>query len=237
MIPPACPPRNEAPSAEIGQLIARALQQHPNLSKVGVGFLTNPVVGMLNATLREAVKETRQTILLREYFRLGRERPNRRQSSYFHTCMKGQSLVLTGESVPEGHIGWLREACRLAMLIFWTANTGFYGYNSILYRRLAANLKAALLAADSRRLDDQYWLLLVWMCLLGAFISRHDLDRPWFVTMISWLAGARPGITWDELSLELVQLLYLENIYGQRFKQIWDEAKSASVTVVESVIF
>jgi hypothetical protein len=75
------------------------------------------------------------------------------------------------------------------------------------------------------------------MCLLGAFISRHDLDRPWFVTMISWLARARAGITWDELSLELVQLLYLENIYGQGFKQIWDEAKSASVTVVESVIF
>lgn len=236
-ISPSCPPLEESPSAEISQLIARALHQDPNLTKVGVGFFANPVVGILNVTLRAAVKEMRQTIILREYLRCGRERPSHYQSSYFHSkCMKGHFLVLTGEIVLEGHIGWLREACRLALLIFWNANTRLHGHNSILYHRLAANLKAALLATDSDRLDDQYWLLLIWIGFLGAFISRHDLDRPWFVTMISRLAGARPSISWNELSVELVQLLYLENIYGQGFKQIWDDAKSVSVTGVGSVI-
>lgn len=178
----------------------------------------------------------RQTEVLRVYFQSSLERSTPAQSSYYHSkCMSTHFLVLTREAVLEGYIDWLREACWLALLIFWNANTQLHSRKSILYQNLAADLKAALVAADSTRLHDEYPLLLIWMCFLGAFISRHQRERPWFVTTISRFARARPTITWNEVVLKLNRFLYIEDIYGREFRQIWRDAKSICTSEIDTV--
>jgi len=234
---PLHPPHNELPSAEIDQLFLRIFERRPDLKVVAMNFQTKPIIDVLGVPLKAALEEMRQSEILRLYFRSSLERTTAAQSSYYHSkCMSAHFLVLTRENVPEGYIGWLREACWLTLLIFWNANTQLHGRKSKLYKHFAADLKAALVAADWRRLLNEYPLLLIWMCFLGAFISRHKGDQPWFVATISEFARARPTITWDELVVELNRFLYIEDIYGRDFRQIWKDAKSVSASEFDSGI-
>jgi hypothetical protein len=78
-----------------------------------------------------------------------------------------------------------QEPFRLALLIFWNANTQLYGPGSMLYRHLISHLKSALERTDLETFWKESLAVLIWILLLGAFASRDRPECSWFIARMA----------------------------------------------------
>ena len=134
----------------------------------------------------------------------------------------------------------MQEPCRIALLIFWNACNQVNRPGSLLYRRLSAQLEIALKAVLPgsshlmslwELLDKHLHKLLLWVLLLGAFITHdsglHDGidDNDTFLMQLveyvrlTSIDGKLYSL--EEIERSLNQFLYLERIFGNSMGRLW----------------
>ncbi len=123
----------------------------------------------------------------------------------------------------------LQECIRLALLLF--INTAlWHGWppSSAIIR---SPLTALWRALESTNLQ-LFWRMssdvLLWILFIGANSSLGQIERPWFVELLRQgkVALGLPD-EWEGVERRLQGCLYLERVYGEAFRGIWDEVRAA----------
>ena len=60
--------------------------------------------------------------------------------------------------------------------------------------------------------------------MLGAFISAGQRERPWSVTKLAKVSNVLKLQGFTEVREVLLKFYYLERIYAQGMRHMWDEA-------------
>jgi hypothetical protein len=127
------------------------------------------------------------------------------------------------EDEPSALENALQECVRISALIYsnigmWTAPPAF-GITGILARRL----KSGILRLDLR---NSFWHgLLVWMLLMGAYISTGQHDQRWFLTKLAFLAEIKNLKEWSEVRLLLKEFFYTDEMLGKALELIWNDVR------------
>jgi hypothetical protein len=136
----------------------------------------------------------------------------------------------------------LQEPLRVSLLLFFYANWRMHEPTSPIMRTLSSQLKDSLDAYTSVHCaiftytiphtysptTDPYGSavhgLLIWILCLGAHASAGQRERPWFVLQVA--VGSRVlGLRrWEDLRRLVLGFFYSDEVYGESFREIWDES-------------
>ena len=251
--PPLLPPfyPTEMTKAEAHPLLERIVTSYPQLADLGQAFFDPAIEAVLGPELVQLLHNMRAVMLWREHCHHTRQPPSDAEMTYFHNLAwrtRFLALNLPYEAAvhqPTHRQQGMREPCRLAILIFWNACNQVNRPGSPLYRTLAAQLQTAFQPALTASnlwgpsdlwelLDEHLHGMLLWILLLGAFITHDvalqgeaDNDEVFFMRAIAeylrvnLTKGRR--LDWKEVEGTLKRFLYLEGIFGDNMQQIWVE--------------
>lgn len=221
-------------------MFRNAFEVYPTLRETGHDVLDSKFRACLPPTLIKAFREIREHIILNEYFQRTTQAPTVTQAAYmYNKCCNSQFLAVRsavskkddemdkGADVDTDHdpqTPGFQEPCRLALLIFWNANTQLHRPDSLLYQTLALSLKSALEQTHIRHLWEESFSVSMWICLLGAFATTDDGERPWFISRMADGMQIGGRTDWEWMRRMLHRLFYLEHIYRDDFEQCWMDA-------------
>lgn len=112
------------------------------------------------------------------------------------------------------------HACRIGGLLYMRAileqaphsTTGA----SILLRRLQESL-------DKIHITKVVAPLLLWLALVGAVLSNHELQRTWYVAHLALLTSTVPVSSFDDADMPVNKLLGIQDSLGWELKKLWTE--------------
>ncbi|KIW62442.1 hypothetical protein PV04_10615 [Phialophora macrospora] len=222
---PAAPPTSTLPSLP-PKLIEEIRQNvSDDVKKMGTGILTPDVDTLLDWRISQAFRDMRDVVQYREYYHEKQVLPVQEENDYINA--KSYHFRYAALSAPfeaRAPASDKEEACRLALLIFWFSNYQVTSPDSALNRTLTAQLKTALQGSDLKGLWGPHFELLTWVLMLGAFISAGQRERPWYVVTLAKVSKELKLKDWGELRELLLTFFYLDRIYAQGMRDIWDEA-------------
>lgn len=217
-------------SDEVRTIFSTAFEAYPSLREIGCEFTHNEVTACLDWKIVKAFEEMREYVILREYFQRSQRIPTASQAVYFpNKCVNCHFLASRSPLANEIIATNRQEPCRLALLIFWNANTQLNGPESVLYRTLASQLKSALEITDLQTFWQKSFPVLMWIFLLGASVSSDRAERPWFLANMAEGMRLSGWTQWEWMRTILLRLLYLDNIYREVFERNWEEASALTV--------
>ena len=192
---------------------------------MGTGILTPDVDSLLDWRISQAFRDMRDVVQYREYYHEKQVLPVQEENDYINAkSYQFRYAALSAPFEPRAPASDKEEGCRLAMLIFWFSNYQMTAADSALSRTLTAQLKTALQGSDLKSLWGPYYELLTWVLMLGAFISAGQRERPWFVMNIAKVSKVLKLQEWSEVREVLLKFYFLDRIYAQGMRDIWDEA-------------
>lgn len=65
--------------------------------------------------------------------------------------------------------------------------------------------------------------MLLWALFLGAHMSLGERERPWFVNMLAVVAQTIQLHGWLQLRALLARFYYVDRVFQEPFRRIWDE--------------
>lgn len=226
----ACTIDNTAPiptplvATEIGEVQAIpsiAFEIYPILGEIGQAFVDNNFTKYLSQYLTQAYSSMRAVVILMEYLQKSQRPPTALQKSFYH-CKVLNCHFLATQSLFEDDVTDIQEPLRLALLIFWNATTQLNA--SMLYRTLAIKLKSSL---EGKKFETSWASntpILLWILLLGAFMSTGQPEYTWFISQIAEVSQRAGGKDWLWLKAMLQRFFYFEGIFEPSFKRSWEEA-------------
>lgn len=220
---PVAPPASTCESEHLDQSFEVAIQSRPSHRRLGSAFRDPSMSLALGHSLWCAFQNMREYVIFREFqLRSGDSLPLC-EAMHFHS--KAWNAYYSALRIPFDErtaTDEIAEPCRVAMLIFWNANNQLNGPDSLLYTSLAQKLRHGLEMVELDVFYERYPKVLLWTLLLGAFVSSKP-RRTWFLTQIAHVLS-RDNISWQEMRLHLLDMLYIESIYEVGFAQCWEEA-------------
>jgi hypothetical protein len=122
------------------------------------------------------------------------------------------------------------NACRMGALLYMKAILEEFPHSatgsSILLRRLQESLdKIPVVEVNAR--------ILLWLSLIGAALSKHELQRTWFVVHLALLTTFVPLSSFDDENLPVNRILWLQNTLGRALKELWAEVMVVRQRCVE----
>ncbi|OAP55302.1 hypothetical protein AYL99_10275 [Fonsecaea erecta] len=229
---PAAPPTSALPSLpaslveEIRQNVSKDIQ------KMGTGILTADVDTVMDWRISQAFRDMKDVVQYREYYHEKQLLPAPDENEYINAkSYHFRYAALSAPFEPREPASDKEEACRLAMLIFWFSNFQISRPDYALNRTLTAQLKTALQASDLKGLWGPHYELLVWVLLMGAYISAGQRERPWFVLNLARVSRVLNLRSWDDVRQVLLKFFYLDRIYAEGMRQSWEEAALLAETM------
>lgn len=198
---------------------------NPDLKQLGQGFLDPEMEAILGPQLVSIFRDMSIFILWGENYRLSSTDPGIARMDFFN-CLRWRShfsalnLPFEKQHAPNN----MQAPCRIALLIFWNANTQVNQPGSLLYRTLAAQLRNALGKLVLYSSWERFQGLLAWVLLLGAFITEGEPECRWFAMNITSLLQNTGMTPWHEMEPILRRFLYLERTFQTGFERIWNKA-------------
>ncbi|KIX96204.1 uncharacterized protein Z520_07982 [Fonsecaea multimorphosa CBS 102226] len=229
---PAAPPTSALPSLPASLVEEIRQNVSEDVKKMGTGLLTADVDTILDWRISQAFRDMKDVVQYREYYHEKQLNPAPDENEYINA--KSYHFRYAALSAPfelREPASDKEEACRLAMLIFWFSNFQVSRPDSALNRTLTAQLKTALQASDLKGLWGPHYELLVWVLLLGAYISAGQRERPWFVLNLARVSRVLKLQTWDQVRQVLLKFFYLDRIYAEGMRQSWEEASLLAETM------
>ena len=223
MLPPA-PPTALLPA--LPDSLVKAIQQDlkDDTKAMGTAVLSYQVSTLFDWKIEQAFRDLREYVQYREYYHEQQLPPRPDELE----CIDAKSyqlryavLSLPFESRPPTSVK--QEPCRLALLIFWSAQNQVLRSNFAYYRNLTARLVAALQASDIKSLWDPYFELLVWVLSMGAYISAGQRERPWYVLNLLRTTILLAIEDWESMRAVLIRHFYVDRIFSQGMQELWDE--------------
>lgn len=204
----------------------RTLKKLPCLAYIGQAFYEPEITAVLGTTLASLYHDLRIFILWREYHHLNGTIPSSSEIDFFHALhwrshYKAVQLLHDGELRHNGR----QEALCVGLLIFRASAYQVIRPGMILFCHLSTLLIHSLENSDIHswcmESHDQA-LLLVWLLLLGALITREQSEHQWFLdTLVSVLQCTEIDCTWAEMQGEIKRFLYLDRIFRVIFESTW----------------
>lgn len=65
----------------------------------------------------------------------------------------------------------------------------------------------------------------MWVLCLGAHISSGQKERPWFILQLAKGTQILRLQEWEDLRCLLMQFFYLDRVYQESLRMIWDEVQ------------
>jgi hypothetical protein len=222
---PTAPPTSTIPSLP-ASLVAEIRENISNdLKSLGTGILNPAADDLFDWRISQAFRDMRDVVQYREYYHEKQVEPNAEENEYINAkSYQFRYAVLSAPFEPGEPVSDKEEPCRIALLIFWFSNYQVAPPHSALSRTLTAQLKDALKKSDLRGLWGPHYELLVWVLMLGAFISAGQRERPWFVMNIARVGKLLKLQQWEEVRQRLLKCFYLDRVYAQGMKDAWEEA-------------
>ncbi len=116
----------------------------------------------------------------------------------------------------------------ISLLIFSVVNLDLITVTAGPFRTLLRQLMKSL---EHPNLLSLWWSarkVLLWVLFLGAHISAHPKEQQWFVYRLAQLSP-RLGIKgWDDARRMLVGCFYVDRMYEESFRWIWNQASELS---------
>jgi hypothetical protein len=222
---PSAPPTSSLASlpAELVDEIRRNVNE--DVKQMGVGFSSPDVDKILGWRISQAFRDMTDVVQYREYYHSKQLQPVEAQLDFVNAkSYQFRYAVLSAPFEAREPASDKEEACRLALLIFWFCNYQMSQPDSALNRTLTAQLKSALLESDLKGLWGPHFELLVWVLLLGAYISAGQRERPWFVLNLARVLRVLHLKEWAEVRALLLRFYYLDRIYAKGMRDSWEEA-------------
>ena len=221
---PAAPP---TPSlSALPDTLVKSIWQHSNdnLSTMGTAILNPRVSELFDWRIEQAFRDLRDCVQYREYYHEQQLQPETDELEYINTkSYQFRYAVLSLPFERRFPTSDKEEPCRLALLIFWYAQLQVLQPSSAYYRKLTAQLKAALQASDIKGLWGPFFELLVWVLSLGAFINACQRERPWFVLHLARASKLLNIQDWISLRTVLLRHFYIDRIFQDGMKELWEE--------------
>ncbi|PGH00503.1 hypothetical protein AJ79_08194 [Helicocarpus griseus UAMH5409] len=82
-----------------------------------------------------------------------------------------------------------------------------------------------------RTLQPSWLDLLAWAMFLGARNSLDQPTMPWFLQRLGEVAAVRGWREWLDVELVLQGYMYIPQLHGMKFRQIWEQATSGPVVM------
>jgi hypothetical protein len=116
------------------------------------------------------------------------------------------------------------QAIEISLLIFSIVNLELLKPSAGPYRTLSKLLRGNL---GHPQLLSIWWPaldILMWALFLGAHISSHPKERLWYVYRLAQLPPRMGLQTWDQARQVLTGCFYVDRMYEESFRDIWNEA-------------
>jgi hypothetical protein len=222
---PPSPALNDVPASTYERILSGS---DPHLLDIGKGLLKPEVAQLFSPKMIEIIQCLRSFILYQEYCHdEERNFPAEEEEFFLTRNWKFRYMAL---SIPtdrhQGGRNDRQEPCRLALLTFSYANYITQQPDSALFRSLTMQLKTALEeSVDLRFFWHPYSEVLMWVLYLGAYISKGQRERPWFIVHLSRGARLLKIKDWNEMRTILMQYFYIDRIYLRRYLEVWEEMR------------
>jgi hypothetical protein len=122
----------------------------------------------------------------------------------------------------------IQEVCRLAFILYSNAHYNVIQPSSEIARCLVADLQTALKATDLLSLWGTASATMIWTLFLGAHMSSGQLERPWFVAVLSKAARKSGRNKWEDVQESLLSHYYSPRVFEKPFRAIWAEVEVLS---------
>ena len=193
--------------------------------QMGKSFYEPEVVAYIRPDLLGLFKDMRIYLLWREYHHTRKSIVEQNEISYFH-CLHWHCHYMALHPVHD----YEQDALRLGLLISRSTSNQVIKSGSLLYRALAGQLMGALQQCNlelwSAKVDSVKFIL-VWLLMLGAYISQGQDECYWFSATLGCIIQEHIDphhLAWSNVEERLVGYLYLKRIHTDRFQQIWTHA-------------
>lgn len=197
----------------------------PDMKQMGTGLSSPDVDTFLDWRISQAFRDMTDVVQYREYYHEKQLRPVPAELDYINAkSYQFRYAVLSAPFEPRAPASDKEESCRLALLIFWFCNYQISQPDSALHRTLTAQLKTALQASDLKGLWGSHYELLMWVLILGAFISAGQRERPWFVLNLARVSRVLRLTDWTGARALLLRFYYLDRVYAKGMQDSWEEA-------------
>ena len=222
---PAAPPTSALPSLPSSLVEEIRRNVNDDVKKMGTGVLTPDMDKFLDWRILQAFRDMRDVIQYREYYHEKQVLPVEEENDYINAkSYQFRYTVLAAPFEQREPASDKEDACRLAMLIFWFCNYQVTAPDSALNRALTTQLKTALQASNLKGLWGPHYELLVWVLMLGAFISAGQRERPWFVMNLAKVSKVLEIQEWSQVRRLLLKYFYLGRVYLKGMQDSWEEA-------------
>ena len=197
------------------------------------GLLTLPTAKFLYPKLLRLISERRRYTLFKELCTNCYITPTPEDFFFFLVSQGSVSYHLVSMSfdavVP--HSTQIQGSIRLPLLIFGYANIMTFEPSATYSQALVDQLKSTLQKTSLATFWAPNYEALMWLVFIGAHISRGQKERPWFIVHLNQGARILGLQELGQLKEILVRFFYLENIYGKRLCEAWNEMQLTGLAV------
>lgn len=192
---------------------------------------------VLDQDLTQSFLEMRAFVHWREHHIVSEQQPSSIDSEQFHfLCWRAQYLATSQPFTNQsGSPHPLQEPCRIAALVFWNASTQINLPGSMIYRTLASQLTVALHEAPCTPFIWEHCHdILIWILLLGAFITEGQSENQWFIMEIAHGMEYTSTIvlSWKQVEDIVTRFLYIDRVFAMGFESTWDRVLALSENLV-----
>jgi len=203
----------------------------PLLNQLGSGLLASSTTDVLSPRLRHLFYEYRRTIIFRELYRINVLKPAKMElMNILNTLLSVKySIVSLMFGAESSLLTPLQTAICYTILISEFNGIALMPRQSYSYA-LMRQFKAALLQTTGSWTSHTFTL--IWILYIGAFSSKGEKERAWFVEELAGVFHSTGLWTVEELEGILHQFFYLDRVHGQSLAEIWDETSVLRVAGV-----
>jgi hypothetical protein len=67
---------------------------------------------------------------------------------------------------------------------------------------------------------------LLWMLFLGSWVTAGRDEHDWYISALRWLTKRLRISSWTQVKLRLSRYCFVESVYGEAYRNMWDESKT-----------
>ena len=193
---------------------------------MGSGLSSSVASGILDWRLLQAFQDMKEVVQYGEYYMESPQLlPLDAEIDYINSkSYQFRYMALTTPFEVRQPVSDKQEPCRLSMLIFWFGLKQVTKSDSALSRTLSMQLKNALQKTDLQGAWAPHLELLLWILMMGAYITAGQRERPWFILHLSRVAQIWGLKEWDAVRRVLLRFYYIDRVYATGMREAWTEA-------------